>query len=509
MRITMLSHCFIVDKIDYGVKPLITDFTRRNIQFTTEYRRGYGYIKKPYRVFAAANAQRTEYRFHRHEFEKFKQILEDNHIKPEQYTVRTKQYKKPARILLTRDPKFQDRDYQVELIKYLSDVNRHCKVVPLQTGKGKTYVAMRACENIGFKAGLVTSSRYLNQWQNSFSETFNIPKTDVWIIRGAQELKKYIKKSIEGSMDYTFVLFSNTTLQIFIKKYEMSAKKAIKEYGCKPEDLYEIGGLGIKLVDEAHQNLHLNFKLDLYNHVITTIYLSATLETEDAFVNRITDTIYPEEYRFTGIAYDKYIAAQGWMYKLAPCNEQKIRTSARGRESYSHSEFEKSILKNKKMLENYLAMIAESFAMEFIKNRTDKKQKCLIFADLVEMCTVITEYLKVLHPALDIRRYTGEDSDDNLYTPDVVITTPGSCGTGKDVPNLMYVFMTNAIGGMQLNLQMLGRLRRLKDFEDITPQFIYFICEDIPKHMDYHRKKFDVFSGKVLSHTDMRTNFVV
>lgn len=509
MRITLMSHSFVIDRIDHSIKPLLAEFARQNIQYTTEFRRGYGYIKKPFRVYAASTALRNEWRFHRHEYDRFVKLLKDHRIEEKQYKVRTREFKEPRRIDVTRLAIFQDRDYQIDLIEYLSRLDLHSKVVPLQTGKGKTYVAMRASENIGWRTGLITASRYLNQWKTSLKDTFGLLDTDVWIIRGNSELKKYIRQSIDKVMNSTYVLFSNTTLQVFIKKYEANPKKTIKEYGCHPEDLLELGGIGLKIVDEAHQNLHLNFKLDLYCHVPTTIFLSATLETEDNFVNRITDIIYPPEYRFTGIAYDCYIAAEGWYYRLAPGHDKKIRTTVRGRDSYSHSEFEKSILGNDKMKLAYFDMINQVVQARYVNKRVDKRQKCLVFCDLVEMCTELTEYIKLCNPHITVARYTADDEDENLYEPEIVVTTPGSCGTGKDVPNLMLVVMSNAIGGMQLNLQMLGRLRRLKDFEDVTPEFVYLICLDIDKHMEYHRKKYDVFRGKVLSHKDTHTNFVI
>lgn len=508
-KVTLLSHSFVITDINASVKPFINEFAKRNIQYTTEYRRGYGYIKKPSKVFAAANGLRTEFRFHRHEFADFCNFMADRYVKREDWKVKTREFKQPATIELKLNPMFSDRDYQGPLVEFCSRMDLHTKVVPLQTGKGKTYIACRASEEIGFRTGLITASRFLNQWSESLQEQYDLPRSAIWIIRGNVELKKYIRAAKDKTLDATHVLFSNTTLQVFIKNYEANRKKTILDYGCAPEDLLEIGGIGLKIVDEAHLFLHLNFKLDLYCHVPTAIYLSATLETEDQFINKVTSIIYPMESRYFGVAYDKYIDAICWFYSLKTESQQRIRTTQRGRDSYSHSALEQSIMKDPKLMMGYLEMIAASVKSEYIMKRKDAGMKCIVFADLVEMCEEITEYLKSCFPELDIRKYTAEDEDENLYTPEIVVTTPGSCGTGKDVKNLFVVFATNAVGGMQLNLQMLGRLRVIKDYKGVTPVYIYFSCLDIPKHMDYHRKKLEIFDGKVLSHNTIKTDFAI
>lgn len=72
-----------------------------------------------------------------------------------------------------------------------------------------------------------------------------------------------------------------------------------------------------------------------------------------------------------------------------------------------------------------------------------------------------------------------------------------------DIPGLRIAGMTTALSSMQANLQAFGRLRKLKDWPDVTPRFYYFTCEDIPKHVEYANKKKEVFKPVALAQKTM------
>ena len=85
-----------------------------------------------------------------------------------------------------------------------------------------------------------------------------------------------------------------------------------------------------------------------------------------------------------------------------------------------------------------------------------------------------------------------------MLTGDIIVTTPGSLGTGIDVPNLRVGIQTVNISATAMNLQNLGRLRKLPD-RDV--KFCYLYAENIPKQKEYHRRRVDMF-------TDRARNFV-
>ena len=115
--------------------------------------------------------------------------------------------------------------------------------------------------------------------------------------------------------------------------------------------------------------------------------------------------------------------------------------------------------------------------------------------------------LKKKYPQFDIRRYVSEDPWENLLEPDIIVSTLGSAGTAVDIPNLSTCILTNAIQSIQANRQSFGRLRNLKDNHSL--EFVYFVCEDIPKHLDYHVAKKEMMMQRAKSFRDVYSGVVV
>ena len=59
-----------------------------------------------------------------------------------------------------------------------------------------------------------------------------------------------------------------------------------------------------------------------------------------------------------------------------------------------------------------------------------------------------------------------------------------------DIPQLTTAILTVAVNSSVSNIQGFGRLRPLKDGR--TPIFVYFVCTDVPKHIEYHERKKDI-----------------
>ena len=112
------------------------------------------------------------------------------------------------------------------------------------------------------------------------------------------------------------------------------------------------------------------------------------------------------------------------------------------------------------------------------------------------MCTELTEYMRKKYPRLDVRRYDEDDEFENLIDADVSVSTMQSSGTAVDIPNLTTVIMTTAMASSQGNIQGFGRLRALKN-DNTKTDFLYFVCEDIPKHIEYHEKKRMILRDRV------------
>jgi hypothetical protein len=133
----------------------------------------------------------------------------------------------------------------------------------------------------------------------------------------------------------------------------------------------------------------------------------------------------------------------------------------------------------------------------------------IVYCATVDLCTKVTEALTFRCPQLLVQRYTSDDDYEEMIKADLIVSTIKSLGTAIDVPGLRIILMTDAINSSQANIQAIGRLRRLKDFPDVTPEFLYLVNLDIPKHVEYHQNKIETFKSRVLSHKVITTNFKV
>ena len=387
------------------------------------------------------------------------------------------------------------RDYQIPLVEYLGQSGR-VKLLTLQTGKGKTFCALRAIANIGKRAILIIPGKYVKKWQEDVAEAYDIPKDRVWTIRGSKALKTTLMLSTVGGVDCDFIICTNKTLYNYIDMYKTFGT-AKPEYAVEPEDLFEALGVGVRLIDEVHQDFHLNFRLDLYTNVEKTINLSATLENNSPFMNRMYELMFPLKYQTEMPEYDRYIEVKALHYGL-----QKpgfLRYKQRGRKSYSQITFEQSIMKHTPSLTSFLKMVDDILLEGYLCKR-EVGQRCIIFAATVELCTIITKYLQKGHTDYKVTRYTATDEYEVIEQSDIIVSTLKSAGTALDIPGLRTVIMTNATDSKQENIQALGRLRKLKDWPDVAPEFLYLVCQDIAKHLRYHENKIATFRDKAASH---------
>jgi hypothetical protein len=127
-------------------------------------------------------------------------------------------------------------------------------------------------------------------------------------------------------------------------------------------------------------------------------------------------------------------------------------------------------------------------------------QKSMWFFATIEFCERFNTRLLKDYPDLDsiVFNSTTSKKQPTAYREHRnVVTTPGSCGTGRDIPMLYAVFSPIAVSSTQRNDQMVGRTRPIdKWWPDLDPQFIYFVCQNEPKQVEYGRKRREIFDKK-------------
>lgn len=363
-----------------------------------------------------------------------------------------------------------------------------------------TFVALYAAAKLGLRWMLVTRGGYIDKWIEDVKKTYDIDDSRIIVIKGEKALMRAIDKARQGDFDYDVMLVSTGGLADYIKHYEQYLGTELGDLYLDPRALGMLFGIGMRVVDEAHQMLHMYYRIDLYSHFNKVLNLSATIIGNDAMEKRIHEIIYPTAKRFTGAEWKCYIVATALRYNLSEPHKARFKDH---RKNYSHVVYEQYLMRNKEKLKNYLNMVG-NLAYDFFKNRKPG-QKYLIFASTVDMCNVMVADLKKRFPHLKVGRYVAEDNLEDIYGYDLTVTTPGSGGTGIDIPDLAAALATSSVSSGKLNIQMLGRLRELKNYPGEFPEYQYLVCSDIPKQVEYHKQKYELFQGKVKTHREQMT----
>lgn len=502
LTLVVATHHFLVRSIQAAAYPHVISFTQRfiergQVRIPNPGRRPTILFNQPVRVYAAATADRKEFRFHINCLPQFLEHMALHFIKDEK--IQRIDLLPPAakKVRLPIKPEWSDRDHQVPVISYGLQDLPVSKFVDLQTGKGKSYSAMRIMAERGVLAVILIKPMYIDKWILDIAKTYDIDTKRIMRVEGGKHLMALIDQAKMGLLDCDLILISNKTYQNWLKTYERFGAASLDlGYGCTPEQFFETLEAGFRLIDEVHQDFHLNFKLDLYTHVEQSLSLSATLLGDNDFINSMYELAYPLKDRYQGGAYDKYARAEAIIYRAADPRRLRWKDAASG--YYSHHTFEQSLLRkgNEQMLSNYFTLIRRVLENKWLGAEYHPGDRAIVFVASIAMATALTEYLKKIYPTKDVRRYVEDDPYDNLMDPDLRVSTLLSAGTAVDIALLTHVVMTTALSSSQGNVQGFGRLRKLPD--ERTPTFSYFVCEDIPKHIEYHEKKRKILETRAL-----------
>lgn len=368
-----------------------------------------------------------------------------------------------------------------------------------------TFTSIRSLADRNSRSLLSIRPQYFDNWFKAIfgeADTGKPPITDMQpedmlVIQGSIQLKDAIKHAIMGDFEYKFIMISNATLYKMNKVYDETGS-TVDSYGCEPWELCQVFGVGTFMKDEGHMDFHANYRLDLFTHVPVSITLSGTFSSDNIFIRKMQQLQHPLNSRAPTVAPTKFRAVKAVRYSINPRRE--LRYKLRGRTEYNHNALEESILKDKKARPLYLELIRRTFENEYLKVRETKEQKALILCGRVEMAEVIIQHLLEHYPELGISRYVSGDSFLEACANEVIVTTIISGKAAIDVPNLILAFNTVNVGSKETNLQALGRIRELRHYPNIRPQFVYLYTDDIASASYYHQNKIQLFASRVFSH---------
>jgi len=492
IRLDVYSHNFSVIPRDMNSKVSAYEYARRMTEYELQWQGGRYPVRVPVRCYAVADKARTYFRFHRNQLDDFINYMAKEGYNRESFERVDHQPQPGVPIQLTLKPGWAPREHQVPVVEYLAK-EQPCHVLPLQTGMGKTFCALYGAYKYGRRFELMIPAQYLEKWEADLTKHFELEDKDVLVIQGGKALIRAMEMAVNNEIPtLKALLISSNTYRNYLSECEASANgRSI--YPFAPHEWNDRMQTGLRITDEVHENFHLNYRIEMYANLATTYNLSATIVTSVPVVKKMYDIIYPKSCWPEGMEYNRYTDLYAYAYAIS--NPDKLKHTVRGRKSYNHVEFEKSILKNKAYLEQYLELVEWVFNEDFLQHQKSG-QRALIFAASIEMCGKIKAFLKRRHPRLDIERYVGEDSFTVLEKAEIIVSTLQSAGTAVDIDDLMYVLNTVSSNSEKQNLQSFGRIRKPKKWLEQTPRYSYTYCRGIRKQAEYHDNKLVLFNNK-------------
>ena len=353
----------------------------------------------------------------------------------------------PRPIALKMKEGVTDRPWQVKLIAKCSEKEPGMKGLAMQTGKGKTYSAIKSMVNLGY-ASVVIVGGLVDQWIASIKEFTTATDDDVYKIEGFESIARLAKCP---QFKPSIFVCSLRTMQLFCKgkkDYDLlpwTFSKFFKEYG-----------IGTKVIDECHLNFHATTMMDLSLNVPYNLYCSATFTQSGRDTMRIFSQIFPRAIQYGMDDYDKYVTT--YFYNFSGEVEEKHCSTAKG---YNHHKYENEILRSKTKFKAHMQDMFFPIVNQYFVNRFKPGYKMLIFCSSLEFIDAVVKALSKEFPDLRINSYIGGSDNEILQKSDILVSNPMKAGTGLDLKGLISVYNTISLKSPALSPQMLGRLRKI------------------------------------------------
>lgn len=508
LKITLGSHGFSVNILEASARQAVLDFAANLADVETVYD---AKTKTKHRrvkdVYATSDAGYTSFGFLLADLEPFKQHLKERGISEQKLQIIPYTPYEAPKIDIRRKEGVGPRDEEQEsVMDFLTKPDWSQRVLNLRTGGGKTACGLMASAHWGERVAFVMAATHIKTWFKSDWVLDVSFKKEAVQINGQSELLAAIDLATHKQFNYKLVFISTNTLQDYIKNYLQTGELL---GGIHPSKLFEHLGIGMKVVDESHERFKALVHTTIHLNVNKIIYLSATLNTDNRKQQEQYAKIFPKEDTFLNGRKNDHIIAVSSHFSARDISKLRFM----GPRGYSHNTFEGSILKRAQTKQAYYELIYGELE-EFYFKDYQAGMKALIFVGQIKMAEDLTKWLEAKFKAdgRDLTTgafYAGVNEDKILYGKDVVVSTPGSAGTGRDIENLSVAISTVAISSIQRNLQMLGRPRPLKNYNFIPPYYVWFVCDQIPKHREYDAKKQHDYRPNVKEVRIRHTNRVV
>ncbi|MNM18453.1 hypothetical protein D3C81_287460 [compost metagenome] len=442
-------------------------------------------------VFARSNPQKTEFRLPIELFKEFVEYAAYRGYNQSRFKIEEVPVIPGKKVHFEFNPGFENqRPGQHEWTDYMLEPG-HLKINNASTGNGKTYMSIYTMVKTGELTIATMQPRYIFNFVKELYKVVKLEPGD--ILMWEQDLSVLHEVLKRGDYDPKIIIIPMSRIEVYLRHE--------KENRDQPslETIIEAINPGLRIIDEGHEAIHQIFLSLLYGNIKKVVVLSATLKADDPFTNKVYKWLYPQRYRLKDAEPENYIDVVAYLYRMN-LRKHKVKTEQFG--GYNDKAFEESILKSEALTRFYFELTDKAFR-EYYLNRRREGTKCFFFFSRVNMCYAMLELFKKKYPDMDIETFTGDDSKkkeskDKYLRHEVIITTPNSCGTGKDMPGLITSICAHSVSSTQSNKQIIGRLRdTAKMFNgELPPIFVFTVCVDIDKQVEYLGKREVAFADK-------------
>jgi len=378
-------------------------------------------------------------------------------------------------VTLSNTDKFSDRDYQKDAIDFLIS-DKPMKALEMQTGRGKTYVAIRTMMELGKKTLIVLPAFLVSQWSESIAMMSN---AKVCMLRGSKSIFNLFTNEFTDDADI-YIASVNT-----LSNYALGNK----HYEPLPpfSRFIERLKVGLKITDECHMNFFANTLIDIQCNIEHNIYLSATYMRSAASSNKIFNIVMPNEIRFGGGKYTKYVNITECEYSVGHINEKQINT----KRGYSQFKYEKHVMNNSRKMTTLMQDVMLPLVHDYYIKLRKPKQKLLILVGLVDFAEMVSQWIINAYPELKCIVFVDKTDESVLEdsNTDIIISTIGSCGTGRDIEGLRTMILFTSFSSSTSTYQTIGRLRKMED----TPEFVYMVNRSVDPHVRHCRTRRSIY----------------
>lgn len=357
--------------------------------------------------------------------------------------------------------------------------------INLNTGKGKTYLAIATMAYTGIKTIVITySTSILNQWKDRTMEYCNMSKKDIYNISGSGCIYRLLNMDENRLNSIKLFLVTHATLKSYSDTHGWD----------KLNELFKILRIGIKVYDEAHLNFENMCKIDFYTNVYKTFYISATPARSSEEQNRIYQLsfknilaidLFDEE----NDPHTDYIAIK---YNSKPTPQQI--SQCKNQYGLNRNKYTNTVVNS-----NYFYMLIRVL-IDIIENNLLPHEKCLIYIGTNEAIVKVYNWIIQNYPEYryNIGIYTSivEEQDKvKALNKRLILSTTKSAGAAVDIKDLkMTIVLAEPFKSEVLARQTLGRTRNDNTMYIDIVDTGYFHCS---KYFSYKKNIFTKYAKDV------------